>query len=215
MPNSRYSDTVTIDERPINKSLPTQTRALLKRNALIDAAATDFQEVGYEATTAKTISLRAGVATGTFYQYFHNKDDILRTIATQRFEFLLSSVESPSATLDAKTVTETFRRIITLIYDVHEQDARLHQVLEQRRHADPHLEAILEEGESVLAKRVLHFVQSFNLANADAIAFNLFAMAEGLVHKHVFSNRASATRDSVIELGADMLASYFNNINRT
>ncbi len=215
MAHSPRPNTTASDDLPAHKSLPTQARALIKRNALISAASTDFQEAGYEATTAKSIALRAGVATGTFYQYFHNKDDILRTIAAQRFEFLLTHVESPNAKLDNKTVTETFHRIITLIYDFHEQDAQLHQVLEQRRHADPHLEKILVEGEWVLEERVLRFVQTFNLPNANTIAFNLFAMAEGLVHKHVFSNRVSATRDSVIELGAEMLASYFNNTQRT
>lgn len=199
---------------PPEKSRPTQARAVLKRNALIHAASADFQAFGYDDTTAKTIAHRAGVATGTFYQYFHNKDDILRTIATLRFEFLLERVESPTAKLDNKTVTETFRRIITLIYDFHERDPQLHQVLEQRRHRDSHLEKILINGETVLEERVLRFVQTFNLPNANIIAFNLFAMAEGLVHRHVFSHSVSSDRENVIELGADMLASYFNHPQR-
>ncbi|MAZ87415.1 MAG: hypothetical protein CL693_07210 [Cellvibrionaceae bacterium] len=194
------------------KPIPTQARARLKRDALIEAAIVDFQTLGYDHTTAKSVAKRAEVATGTFYQYFHNKDDMLRTIAQQRFAFLFDHVEAPSAGED-ESVTTRFQRILTLIYDFHQQDRELHQVLEQRRHLDPQLESILGEGEAVLEARVLRFVSSFNLDNPTAVAFNLFAMAEGLVHRHVFSAATENTpkRQDVIELGAEMLASYLNH----
>jgi hypothetical protein len=55
------------------------------------------------------------------------------------------------------------------------------------------------------------FVQSFNINNADAVAFNLFAMAEGLVHRHVFAC-STQSKDVTLQLGAVMLASYFDNL---
>jgi AcrR family transcriptional regulator len=194
---------------PTEKAIPTQARARLKRDALIRAATDNFQQCGYESTTAKTIAQCAGVATGTFYQYFHNKDDILRTIAKQRFEFLFDHVEPPTASIDNSTVTETFQRILTLIYDFHQRDPQLHQVLEHRRTCDSHLATILNDGEAILEERVLRFVQSFNVTDATTVAFNLFAMAEGLVHRHVFNPDNRSKPQNVIELGAEMLASYF------
>jgi len=198
------------NQLPPDKALPTQARARLKRDTLIDAAASDFQQFGYDKTTAKTIAQRAGVATGTFYQYFHNKDDMLRTIAKQRFELLFDFVKQPTATPEGSTVAETFQHILSLIYDYHKRDPTLHQVLEQRRYCDPHLATILDDGEAVLEERVLRFVQSFNLPNSTTVAFNLFAMAEGLVHRHAFAPDSGTERCHVIELGAEMLASYFN-----
>lgn len=196
------------------KALPRQSRALQKRRALISAAQQDFTELGYENATAKSIAKRAGVATGTFYQYFHNKDDMLQVIAQERFEMLFEEVSGPAATPVDESIYTTFRRILSLIYDYHESDPKLHQILEHRRHCDEALASILNEGEAILEQRVRLFVQSFNIDNAEAIAFALFAMAEGLVHRHVFHDESKHRIDKtqVIDQGAEMLASYFASL---
>ena len=63
---------------------PTQARAQRTRQALLDAAAKEFSQRGYAATTSKSIAARAKVATGSFYQYFSNKDLALRELARAR-----------------------------------------------------------------------------------------------------------------------------------
>ncbi|MCL6416731.1 TetR/AcrR family transcriptional regulator [Aestuariirhabdus sp. Z084] len=202
------------------KSLPTQTRARMKRTALIEAAILNFSEWGYEATTAKTVAARAGVATGTFYQYFDNKDDILRVVAQQRMEQLQADVAPtgieliPDNALDVgDDIKAVFRRVLSLIYDFHQQTPELHQVLEHRRNIDASLARILDQGEAVLEQRVRLFVQSFNVESPETVAFNLFAMAEGLVHRHVFSE-SSVPKTEVLDLGAAMLASYFEKCEK-
>ena len=52
---------------------PTQARAHKTRAALVEAAQAEFAESGYAGTTAKSIAKRAGVSTGSFYQYFTDK----------------------------------------------------------------------------------------------------------------------------------------------
>jgi hypothetical protein len=94
------------------------------------------------------------------------------------------------------------------VYQYHAQQPELHQVLEQRRALDPELRDVMRQGEAVLRARVLKFVQSFNLPNAEIVASNLFGMAEGLVHRHVFESNSNDPQD-VIKFGAEMLASYF------
>ena len=196
------------------KTLPTQERALVKRQALIDSAISEFSTIGFEAATAKSIAQVAGVATGTFYQYFENKNDILRVIAIGRFEGLDQRIQLfelkvvDRARLEAPKVETQFLETLMLVHQFHARDPQLHQVLEQRRALDTKLQKIMGEGESVLRKRVLTFVQSFNISNSELVAENLFAMAEGLVHRLVFH---SATRDTknALTIGAKMLASYF------
>ncbi|MFQ3323098.1 MAG: AcrR family transcriptional regulator [Pseudomonadales bacterium] len=204
------------------KALPTQTRAKQKRGALIIAATECFAEHGYDNTTAKTIASAANVATGTFYQYFDNKEDMLRVIAQQRMEDLYQQVPSAKElfalsekaykdSAKAGTTQQIFHHVLELIYAFHEQAPELHQVLEQRKELDPELAEILAQGEILLHERVLQFVQSFNIKTADAVAFNLFAMAEGLVHRHVFGN-PTQSKAVTLQLGAAMLASYFDNL---
>lgn len=194
------------------KELPTQKRALEKRSALIKAAGTSFSEHGYEQTTAKTIAAIAGVATGTFYQYFDNKDDMLRVVAQKQRDDVYQSI--PELTLhetkDSNVSAEImFREVLEMIYDYHEVEASLHQVLEQRRMIDPDLDAILQNGEQVIEGKVRLYVQTFNKDNPEAASYNLFAMAEGLVHKHVFGHPSSSKKEA-LDLGARMLACYFD-----
>lgn len=204
------------------KPLPIQKRALLKRSALLDAARLDFSEHGFAVATAKSIAHRAGVATGTFYQYFDDKNDMLRVLASNRMELLsqnfelyeINAIVSSSEVFEEEVLTnaanieQRFEHALSFIYQFHSQDPELHQVLEERRNNDPLLKAILANGEQILLQRVLRFVQCFNLNKPEIVAANLFAMAEGLIHRHVFSDEQSDVND-VVEIGAQMLAAYF------
>ncbi len=51
-----------------------------KRNRLLDAANHLFTENGVSSTTIAMICEEAGIAKGTFYLYFKDKDDILRSL---------------------------------------------------------------------------------------------------------------------------------------
>ena len=48
-----------------------------KRERILDAAVVEIARRGYDATTVAMIARRAGVADGTIYLYFKNKDEIL------------------------------------------------------------------------------------------------------------------------------------------
>jgi len=192
------------------KPLPTQKRALLKRAALIDAAVEEFSVVGFEAATAKSIALKAAVATGTFYQYFENKNEILRVIAIQRIDELKHKVGwySLQDTNIRLTLEQVFKKNLETTYQFHSSSPELHQVLEQRRELDDKLSEIMDQGDALLYEEILKLVQSFNLEHPEVVAQNLFAMAEGIVHRHVFHQRGLNTEE-VLSLGAKMLASYF------
>lgn len=192
------------------KTLPTQKRALLKRSALIDAAVIEFSKLGFELATAKSIAIKAGVATGTFYQYFENKNEILRVIASMRNDELRNSLDwSSMRTKDEpQTVEGFFKQNLTFIYQFHSSNPQLHNVLEQRRDLDEQLKVIMDKGDSVLHKQTLQFVQSFNIESPEVVAQNLFAMAEGIIHRHVF-HRSGLDTESVISVGANMLSQFF------
>ena len=191
---------------------PKQARALLKRDALIRAGEAEFIASGYQGTTSKSIACRAGVATGTFYQYFENKDELLCEIAQQRIELVkqnLQAIRAGDLAVEKSSVVDVFRESLKFIYEFHSQNPELHQVLEERRFIDPALATILRGGEQELLARVVRFVKGFNFAEPEVVANNLFAMAEGIVHRHVFE-ATSLDSNTVIEQGAQMLAACFD-----
>lgn len=206
-------DGVGIWENTYMKSAPVQERAFKKRTKIIEAAGLEFSEKGYEMTTAKSITSRAGVATGTFYQHFDNKDEVLHELTRQRLTnvFLDLPVWEPgqiSAVIAVPNSKKIFRDALEMIYDVHAKDPGLHEVIEQRRFADSKLEAIMEKGEAALRRRVEDFVRHFGCQDVETVAFCLFAMAEGIVHRHVFTH-SKLGKDAVIDTGVAMLVAYF------
>lgn len=198
------------------KAAPKQQRAIQKRNALLASAFKEFSSGDFEATTAKSIADRAGVATGTFYQYFHNKDDVLLEITRRRFEELHAHIQVPDADLKEAPIRNqtgslqpVFRQALGFLYDFHQDEAGLHDVLEYRRRVDPALAKLMDEGEAVLMERVRAFVARYVRDQIETTAFCLFSMAEGVVHRHVFQGHQAVSRDQVIETGALLLSAYF------
>lgn len=197
------------------KSLPTQERAVKKRTALLSAATLEFSSVGFELATAKSIAARAGVATGTFYHYFANKNEILRVIAENRFVDLHKQVSSMQTTSAQQVqhsgeITKLLLGVLTFLYDYHKADSALHQVLDQRRLLDSTLNNTIVRGEDLIHALVLDFVVSLNVSNAKVVAENLFAMGEGLVHRMVFHSPPNNPQRN-LEMGATMLASFLVN----
>ena len=172
--------------------VPSQSRAIRTRQALLAAAERDFSERGYAATTAKTIALRADVATGSFYQYFASKDAVLRELAAQRLagiaERSLALLESapPGGTVSIEQARTRMRAVVGLVMDAHRDDPGLHAVLTERRHADRELDAITSAGERHMVERIAALLERWG-ATGDTLAkaFVLFGMIEGSVHAHV------------------------------
>jgi AcrR family transcriptional regulator len=174
--------------------IPKQRRALRTHAAIVDAARLEFSERGYAAATSKTIADRAGVSVGSLYQYFEDKDHVLRHLAQQRAEQIaeqtLSLLEEPtSATVvdDLRArVRERLRLVVLVVVEQHRHDPGLHAVLTERRHLDVALDAITSAFERGLVERGEALLQSWgHPGDCLATSFVLFTLVEGAVHTQV------------------------------
>lgn len=75
---SMSSDTPVSDRR-----IPQRARGERRVAELLDAAAQVIAEVGYEAATMAAITARAGGSIGAVYQYFPNKEAVVRALRAQ------------------------------------------------------------------------------------------------------------------------------------
>jgi TetR/AcrR family fatty acid metabolism transcriptional regulator len=93
--------------------LVTSARKEAKRQRILDAAVVEIARHGYYGTTVSTVARRAGVADGTIYLYFKNKEDILISVfqrAMRRFiEEAQRIVDDAAADAEAK-----LRRVVGL-----------------------------------------------------------------------------------------------------
>ncbi|WP_321847081.1 TetR/AcrR family transcriptional regulator [Paraburkholderia bannensis] len=65
------------------RRVPRQERAARTVEALLEAAAQDFAERGFEGATMTQIAQQAGVSIGAAYQYFRNKDELALALRQQ------------------------------------------------------------------------------------------------------------------------------------
>lgn len=68
-----------------------------RRAAIIEAAKEVLAEEGYMNVGIKNIAQKAGIATGTFYLYFANKDKLVETIAEEMYQKLLKKIKEERA----------------------------------------------------------------------------------------------------------------------
>ncbi len=65
-----------------------------KRTLITDAAVDVFAEKGFHQARISDIARRAGVADGTIYLYFKNKEDLLLSIFEEKMDFLLGGLRT-------------------------------------------------------------------------------------------------------------------------
>lgn len=68
---------------------PAQRRSQVRVERMLDECAGLLDEVGYEALTTKEVARRAGVPIGTFYQFFTDKQSLVRALALRNLEAYL------------------------------------------------------------------------------------------------------------------------------
>jgi AcrR family transcriptional regulator len=164
---------------------------------LVRAAQVEFSRAGYTKATARSIAARAGVAVGSFYQYFTDKDALLRELAAERLARIAAATVG-AVDADADRLTEpptvavirrSMRGVVAALVAYHREDPGLHAVLAERRHADPELEAMTGASERAFVGKIAELLGRWSTdVDRDATAFVIFAMVEGAVHAHVLGD---------------------------
>ena len=98
-----------------------------KRDRILRAAIEVFARKGFYATRVSEIAKAAGVADGTIYLYFENKDAVLISIFEERMRQLIDVIRA-EADRDA-TASERIRRIVELQLGLLEQSRDLTEVI--------------------------------------------------------------------------------------
>lgn len=89
------------------------------RNVLIASAIRMFKQKGFQKTRVSDIVADAGVAQGTFYNYFRSKDDIFRNICTDFIEQLQHKfMERTEHLFDGQTAAEVVQNVHNVVRDV-------------------------------------------------------------------------------------------------
>ncbi|MEZ4256599.1 MAG: TetR/AcrR family transcriptional regulator [Polyangiales bacterium] len=102
---------MTANESPFTADVA-ERAAPDKRERILQAAITVFAQKGFYATKVTEIAKAAGVADGTIYLYFKNKDDVLVSIFRERIGELVRLLRLEVA--KTNDVSSRIRRIVEL-----------------------------------------------------------------------------------------------------
>lgn len=101
------------------------------RQALLEAAEQTFAEQGIEGARIEDIAARAGIAVGTFYNYFQDRDDLLRALAEMRRETLVERLDAAEAAAKGEPWEAELLGFITALLAHLESHRRFYSILLQ------------------------------------------------------------------------------------
>lgn len=103
------------------------------RQRILDAAAAEFVELGYDVATTKAIALRAQVSESLIFRYFGTKAELLDVVALTPFNALLQSfyAEHPQS-LNRQEHAQNTRLFVAQLTDYLRRNRRLMASLIQR-----------------------------------------------------------------------------------
>ncbi len=99
-----------------------------KRERITEAAIAVFAEKGYRSSRVSDVAQAAGVADGTIYLYFKNKEDLLLSIFEEKMELLLSELHADLANIGCPL--EKIRAYVTSHFDLLRTHPELAQVFQ-------------------------------------------------------------------------------------
>ncbi|MDF5753299.1 TetR family transcriptional regulator [Spongiactinospora sp. TRM90649] len=85
---------------------PAQRRSLERVERMLDECARLLDEQGYEALTTKEVAKRAEVPIGTFYQFFPDKQGLVRALALRNLDAFLDRITARLATAELSHWTD-------------------------------------------------------------------------------------------------------------
>ncbi len=102
-----------------------------KRARITEAAITVFAEKGYRSSRVSDVAQAAGVADGTIYLYFKNKEDLLLTIFEEKMEKLLEMLQAKLAGIECPL--DKIRTYVNSHFELLQTHPQLAQVFQVER----------------------------------------------------------------------------------
>lgn len=168
---------------------PTQDRAAKTRQRILDAAAYVFAEYGYVGGTTNRIAEHAGLSIGSLYQYFPNKDAVLRALMDEHVDAGARLLTDRLSGGLPERLDDALRLFVRATIDNHRDDPRLHRVLFEEAPRAPAFLTRLHELEQVTVDAAAQLLEQHPEVHASGrlSARVVVTSIESLVHRLITS----------------------------
>lgn len=178
---------IAATDRFRQRKQPKQQRAAETRQRVLDAAAQVFAEHGYAAGTTNRIAERAGVSIGSVYQYFPNKDAVLRALMDAHVDAGARLLTERLSGGLPERLDDVLRLFVRAAIDNHRDNPRLHRVLFEEAPRAPEFLNRLHELEQFSVDTAARLLEQHPEVRADSRlnAQLVVATIDSLVHRLV------------------------------
>ena len=170
-----------------------------KRNKILEAAREAFGEHGFAKTTIKLIALKAGLAQGTVYTYFDNKEQLFLSVTGEILDVFSEGMNR--ITLSSANLYEKFNEFLqfgfSLLKKVHPLLRGMYSDMNRRELLREKLDHICDLVEELFLSAGPQF-QLFGNVSQSTRRFNLGIMVSGIL----FQTSLAKPEDLDIEVDA-------------
>ncbi|MBK8724753.1 MAG: TetR family transcriptional regulator [Holophagaceae bacterium] len=199
---------------PQPRKAPRQKRSLETVDAILAATAHILSKEGLEKATTNHIAARAGVSIGSLYQYFPNKESLVRALNDRHTQEILALLSRRFEEVREAPIPDAVRAIVRAMVDVHRHDPDLHRVLVQ---ATPAVGAKVETRrlEAAAGRLLVGFFQAraaeLRIQDFELSAFLLVQSVEALTHAAVLEHPGLLEDERFVEETTRMIVGYLTD----
>ena len=196
---------------------PQQARSRRTRQKLIDAAVECFERSGFDETTTAMIAAEAGVAVGTFYNYFTDKRELILELLDHTNREIASEVISqldPASWRGTTDPRDRTRSLIDVVFRSQRLRLGIQRILWAQYFKDPDFQVPFETMRSQMRQAIDAFIVAIDeagLCRADLVR----EMASFVILNAVQWNASQANlngdpdfRDAAAHETAELVARY-------
>ena len=171
--------------KPARKAQNRAEKSEARRQAIVTAALEEFCARGFAATRIEDVAARAGVAKGTIYLHFDDKQALFREIVTTMLVPLVSVLEAPPAGVPIREVIARFVDLfVREIYSTHRRHVLRLVMTEGPRFpelAEFHYRHVVERALAAMRALLAHALERGELKDDRLIRFPQLIVAPAMV----------------------------------
>ena len=193
------------------RKTPRQRRSAETVKAILTAAAHILEKEGFDAATTNHVAVKAGVSIGSLYQYFPNKESLVRALNDRHTHEILELLRKRFVEVREAPLEDSVRAIVRAMVEIHRVNPALHRVLVN---IVPGIGGLAETRvvEDAAMDLLTQFLKTrkaeLRPLNPEVSAFMLVHAVEALTHAAVLERPELLKGDAFVDEASRMILGY-------
>lgn len=195
--------------------IPVQPRSKNTREKITKAALKLFSQKGIHSTTTNEIAKKAGVATGSFYAYFKNKQQLLLELLEDFLNSTFMFIWKDLSLYDVNNLSKNeIRAIILQVFKAYDVAPGFMSQAFALRYTDPEINRIFERERQREISQIMGLMESnkdrLSINDPYATAIILHNAVESIAHTAKFIG-GEIEEERLIDEMANLIFDYFSS----